>query len=110
MVAQCCKGEGPSSGRLARRLASTISPSGAAASILPGALLMLLPKCPLCLAVWLAVVAGTGVSAEAAAWVRGLIVAFWVVAVALATVQVIRRRAVRRLRRLDGKCARLTCG
>ena len=46
MTAQCCTGGGPSR-RLARRL------SGAAASILPGAVLMLLPKCPLCLAAWL---------------------------------------------------------
>ena len=49
MIAQCCAGGGPSR-RLARRL------SGAAASILPGAVLALLPKCPLCLAAWLTVV------------------------------------------------------
>jgi hypothetical protein len=76
MIAQCCTGGGPSR-RLARRL------SGVAASILPGALLMLLPKCPLCLAASLALVAGIGVSAAAAAWVRGLIVVFWVAGVAL---------------------------
>ncbi|MGD0000875.1 MAG: hypothetical protein ABSE21_12320, partial [Bryobacteraceae bacterium] len=65
MVAQCCTGGGPSR-RLARRL------SGAAASILPGAVLVLLPKCPLCLAAWLALVTGIGVSAAAAQCVRGL--------------------------------------
>ena len=88
MTAQCCTGEGPSR-RLARRSA------GAAASILPGAMLVLLPKCPLCLAAWLTVVTGVGVSATAAAHVRGLIVVVWVVAAALAAVQIIRRRALR---------------
>lgn len=88
MTGQCCTGEGPSR-RLARRRA------GAAASILPGALLVLLPKCPLCLAAWLTVVTGVGVSATAAAHVRGLIVVVWVVAAALAAVQIIRRRALR---------------
>ena len=89
MTAQCCKGEGPSR-RLARRL------SGAAASILPGAALLFLPKCPLCLAAWLTVVTGIGISAAAAAWVRGLIVVFSVAAVVLAAAQIVRRRAFRR--------------
>jgi len=88
MVAQCCTGGGPSR-RLARRL------SGAAASILPGAVLVLLPKCPLCLAAWLALVTGIGVSAAAAQCVRGLIVVFWVASVALATAQIIRGRVCR---------------
>ena len=73
---RCCTGEGPSR-PLARRL------SGAAASVLPGAVLVLLPKCPLCLAAWLTVATGIGISAAAVAWVRGLIVVFWVAAVAL---------------------------
>ena len=86
MTGQCCQGEGRSR-RLARRL------SGAAASILPGAVLVLLPKCPLCLAAWLTVATGFGISAAAAARVRGLIVVFCVAAVALAAAQSIRRRA-----------------
>jgi hypothetical protein len=43
---------------------------------------MLLPKCPLCLAAWLGLAAGIGVSAAAATCVRGLIVVFWAAAVA----------------------------
>jgi hypothetical protein len=86
VTAQCCTGGGPS----ARRL------SGAAASILPGAVLVLLPKCPLCLAAWLTVVTGIAVPAAAVAPVRGLILVFWVAAVALAATQVVRRRANRR--------------
>ncbi len=89
MTGQCCTGEGPSR-RLARRR------TGAAASMLPGAVLALLPKCPLCLAAWLTVATGVGVSAPAAARVRGLIVVFWVAAMALAAAQIIRRRALRR--------------
>jgi len=88
MTGRCCTGEG-SSRRLVRRL------SGAAGSLLPGAALMLLPKCPLCLAAWLTVATGLGVSAGAAARVRGLIVIFWVAAVTLGAVQIIRRRGFR---------------
>ncbi|MCU1238853.1 MAG: hypothetical protein JWP63_6820 [Candidatus Solibacter sp.] len=89
MIAQCCTGEGPSR-RLARRL------SGAAASILPGAVLALLPKCPLCLAAWLTVVTGFGVSAAAIERVRGLMAISWLAVLALVAVRIIRRRAFRR--------------
>ena len=86
MIGQCCAGR-PAS-RLARRL-STI-----AGSILPGAVLVLLPKCPLCLAAWLTVATGVGFSAAAAAWVRGTLVAFWVATLALAAAAIIQRLAV----------------
>lgn len=88
MTGQCCMGGAP-----ARRLAPRIS--RVAASVLPGALLVLLPKCPLCLAAWLTLVTGVGVSAAAAARVRGFIVILWVAVMALAAAQLIRRRAVR---------------
>ena len=78
MNGQCCRGGG-------RRKA------GVAASILPGAALVLLPKCPLCLAAWLGVVTGMGVSAVAAAYLRGAIVIFWVVATAVVVAPVIAR-------------------
>jgi hypothetical protein len=74
---QCCTGEVPSR-RLARRL------SAGAASLLPGAVLVLLPKCPLCLAAWLTVISGTAVSAAVAARLRGVVAVIWVAAVALA--------------------------
>ena len=86
MTGQCCTG-GPASRRFARRLPT------AAASILPGAVLLLLPKCPLCLATWLTVLTGVGFSAAGAAWVRGMVVMLWVVAGALAAAPIIRRRA-----------------
>jgi hypothetical protein len=63
--------------RLARRL-STV-----AASILPGAALVLLPKCPLCLAGWLTVATGFGFSASGAVWVHWGLVMLSLAAVAL---------------------------
>lgn len=86
MAGQCCMGGRPSS-RLARRL------SGAAASMLPGAVLVVLPKCPLCLAAWLSIVTGVGFSAVGAAWVRGMLVVFWVAVVALVAAPIVRRHA-----------------
>ena len=88
MIAQCCAGGGRRR-LLARRL------YGTAASILPGAILVLLPKCPMCLAAWLTVVTGIAVPAAAVAPLRGLMVAFWAAAVALAATQILRRRASR---------------
>src|SRR5258708_117668 len=62
-TARCCMGGGRW-----RRLAGRSS--AGAASILPGAALVLLRKCPLCLAAWLTVATGIAIPAAAAAWVR----------------------------------------
>jgi hypothetical protein len=77
--------------------------SGVTASVLLGAVLLVPPKCPLCLAAWLAVVTGVGVSAAAAARMRGGIVAFWALTQCLSAVRLIRsprsrsRRSCQRL-------------
>ena len=63
-----CRGGGPASRRLARRF------SLAAASILPAAVLVLLPKCPFCLNAWLTVATGIGFSAAWSAWIHGSLV------------------------------------
>jgi hypothetical protein len=85
MAGQCCI-EGRASNRPTRL-------SRAAASLLPGAVLVLLPKCPFCLAAWLTAVTGIAVPAAGAAWVRGIAAMFLVAAVALAAAPIIRRRA-----------------
>ncbi len=88
MIRQCCTG-GPASRRLARRL------STAAASMLPAAVLVLLPKCPLCLAAWLTLTTGAGTSAAGVVWVREMLAVFCVAAVALAAVPILRRPGTR---------------
>ena len=88
--------------RLSRRF------SAAAGSILPGVALILLPKCPMCLAVWLTVATGVGVSATAAAWARGALVVVWIAAVAIGAAWIVRRRALalRLARRAGCTCYR----
>ena len=123
MIAQCCMG-GPASRRLARRLWRNSRKTGpvssapsngpasflavsrhasvpfalprAVASILPGIMLVFLPKCPLCLAAWLTVATGVGFSTAGAAWVRGMLLLFWVAAVALTAARILRRRTLGR--------------
>jgi hypothetical protein len=74
---QCCHG-GPAWRRLAQRL------YGAMASMLPAAALVLLPKCPMCLAAWLTALTGFGFSAGMAGWLRGGLVMLSVAIAALA--------------------------
>jgi hypothetical protein len=87
--APCCSGGEGRSRSLARRL------FGAAASVTPGAALVLLPKCPLCLAAWLTVATGVGVSAAAAAWMQETIVAVSIAALAGVAAHTIRRAVFR---------------
>lgn len=82
MTGSCCMSGGPQRPR-ARRVFSAL------ASVLPGAVLVLLPKCPLCLAGWLTVATGIGISAPAAAWTREMIAGVWVVLLVVAAVQAI---------------------
>ena len=79
----CCMG-GAHRRRLARRLSGTL------ASVLPGAALTLLPKCPLCVAAWLGA-AGVGLSASTAMRVRGGILVFSAVALCCVAARMIRR-------------------
>ena len=72
----------------AQRLSKT------AASILPGAVLLFLPKCPLCLAVWLTAVTGVGFSVAGAAWTSAIVVVLWIAAVGLVAMPIRRRRSL----------------
>jgi hypothetical protein len=71
MTGRCCV-----AGRAPHPLARPLSK--ATASILPAAFVVLLPKCPLCLAAWLTVATGVSFSATGARWVCGSIVLLWV--------------------------------
>lgn len=86
MTGQCCMG-GPASRRSVRRLPKL------AASILPGIVMVLLPKCPLCLAAWLTVATGIGFSAAVAGFIRVGIAALWGAAVILVLTTMTRRRS-----------------
>ncbi len=66
--------------------------SRAVASLLPGAMLMLLPKCPLCLAAWLAAATGIAIPAADLAPVRVAIIALWLVSATLALAPLLWRR------------------
>lgn len=76
MIRQCCV-TGRAAHSFARRL------SKATASMLPAALLLLLPKCPLCIAAWLTFATGVSFPAAGAAWLRGSIVLLWIAALGL---------------------------
>jgi threonine/homoserine/homoserine lactone efflux protein len=58
--------------------------------VAPAAILVLLPKCPACIAAWLAVAAGLGVSISTAATLRMLIVGSCVACLAWVAVRIAR--------------------
>lgn len=55
-------------------------PSKAAASLLSGLLLLVLPKCPFCIAAWLTVATGIGISATSVTYLRAGLLLLWVAA------------------------------
>jgi len=61
-----------------------------AASLGPGALLLLVPKCPLCVAAWLTAGSGFTVSMQAAGYVRGIAAAVSMAAACVAVIAVVR--------------------
>ncbi len=52
--------------------------SAVSGSILPAVLLLVLPKCPLCLAAWLTPASGVSFTATGAAWLRLGTVLLWI--------------------------------
>jgi hypothetical protein len=59
--------------------------------IVPGAILALLPKCPACLAAYLVLISGVGVSVAAAAQLRVVLIFSSVAALGYLAVSVIKR-------------------
>lgn len=62
----------------------------------PGALLILMPKCPACMAGYIAVLTGLGVSLSTAALVRFGLITLCVAALAILVIKRVRRPAHRR--------------
>ncbi len=75
----------------ARRAGKLPRAAHASGWFLPGAILLLMPKCPACLAVWLAAGTGIGVSLTAAAWLRTGLILFCTGALLLLTLGIVRR-------------------
>lgn len=64
----------------ARRQSSRLRRGGALlAWLLPGTALVLIPKCPACLAAYIALATGIGISIPTADWLRIALIAFCVV-------------------------------
>jgi len=75
----CCK---PARPRRAREIAG---------AVVPATVLAILPKCPACIAAWLAVGTGIGISMPAAAFLRGLILVSCLGCLAFVAVRLLRR-------------------
>jgi hypothetical protein len=89
---RCCQTKTHSGGE-ARKSASRLRRGGEAAGwIVPTATLTLMPKCPACVAAYVALATGIGISLPAATWLRAILIA-----VCVATLTFV---AARRLRNL----------
>jgi len=71
-MAACCQAGASGTGRKLTRITS---------SVMPAVVLLILPKCPMCLAAWLTLATGLSFSAAGATWVRMGTVVVWLAAV-----------------------------
>jgi hypothetical protein len=67
---------------------------GAAKVGTPAVILLLLPKCPMCVAAYVAMLTGIGLSMQAATWLRETTVAVCVLAIIVSITRMMRRHPV----------------
>ena len=67
---------------------------GAARVGTPAVILLLLPKCPMCVAAYVAMLTGIGLSMEAATWLRETAIAVCVLAIIVAILRMMHRHPV----------------
>jgi hypothetical protein len=97
----CCRGaaSGDTSQPLAASNRSTLSPTptfvghvrGLTAGIIPGAVLVLIPKCPACIAAYIALGTGIGLSMSAATYVRIMLLLLCITAMTFFVAKYFRR-------------------
>jgi hypothetical protein len=72
---------------------------GATKWIVPTLILALVPKCPMCLAAYIALATGVGVSMPVAGWIRTGLLVMCLSALTWFTVSAVRRRIVQEMTR-----------
>ncbi|HUB25963.1 MAG TPA: hypothetical protein VL992_11085 [Tepidisphaeraceae bacterium] len=60
---------------------------------MPAAILALMPKCPLCVAAYIALFAGVGVSVSTARWIQILMLILCIASLGFLSLRYVRRRA-----------------
>ena len=92
----CCQIETRGAGNT-RRPASRLRRSGEIAGwILPGATLALLPKCPVCVAAYVALATGIGISLPTATYLRTMLVVLCMASLAVIAARHLRRFMARK--------------
>ena len=90
----CCQFGTRSCGNAAQRPTSRWRRSGAIAGwIVPGAALALIPKCPICVAAYVALLTGIGISLPTAAYLRVVLILLCVASLLFVGVRHLRRLA-----------------
>jgi hypothetical protein len=70
--------------------------AGLAAAVLPAVLLALMPKCPMCVAAYVAAFTGIGLSLTAASYLRSAMILLCLVSLLVVTLSIGRRWAIAR--------------